>query len=104
MKDLWKDKRLETLIDADLGGEYNAEDAEKLIQLALLCTQGSAIARPKMSEVVKILEGDGLAHKWDQWQKNEINTSNNHTLLPNTNWLIVDSTSNIPPDVLSAPR
>ncbi|XP_028790236.1 BRASSINOSTEROID INSENSITIVE 1-associated receptor kinase 1-like [Neltuma alba] len=104
VKGLLKDKKLEALVDADLGSEYNEEEAEQLIQLALLCTQSSAMERPKMSEVVRMLEGDGLAEKWDQWQKDEMHRRDNQTLLPNSNWPIVDSASHIPPDELSGPR
>jgi brassinosteroid insensitive 1-associated receptor kinase 1 len=63
--------------------------------------------RPKMSEVVRMLEGDGLAEKWEQWQKEETyrqDYSSNHMHYPNANWIVVDSTSNIQPDELSGPR
>ncbi|KAL3586387.1 hypothetical protein D5086_013254 [Populus alba] len=33
-------------------------------KVALLCTQYLPAHRPKMSEVVRMLEGDGLAEKW----------------------------------------
>ena len=104
VKGLLKDKRLETLVDADLGGEYIEEEVEQLIQVALLCTQSSAAERPKMSEVVRMLEGDGLAEKWDQWQKDEMYRRDNQILLHSPNWPIVDSASHIPPDELSGPR
>ncbi|XP_028790439.1 BRASSINOSTEROID INSENSITIVE 1-associated receptor kinase 1-like [Neltuma alba] len=104
VKGLLKDKKLEALVDADLGGDYNEEAAEHLIQLALLCTQSSAKERPKMSEVVRMLEGDGLAEKWEQWQKDEMHRRDNQTLLLNSSWPIVDSASHIPPDELSGPR
>ncbi|WCJ40096.1 BRI1-associated receptor kinase [Euphorbia peplus] len=105
VKGLLKDKRLETLVDADLDGNYDDAEVEQLIQVALLCTQGSPMERPKMSEVVRMLEGDGLAERWEEWQKDEIfrqeyNHTNHHT---NANW-IVDSMSHIPPDELSGPR
>ena len=35
-----------------------------MLQVALLCTQFLPAHRPKMSEVVRMLEGDGLAEKW----------------------------------------
>lgn len=93
-------------MDADLQGEYEDSEVEQLIQVALLCTQGSPMERPKMSEVVRMLEGDGLAEKWEQWQKEEMfrqdfNNINMHH--PNANW-IVDSTSHIQADELSGPR
>lgn len=105
VKGLLKDRKLETLVDADLQGNYIDEEVEQLIQVALLCTQGSPMERPKMSEVVRMLEGDGLAEKWEQWQKDETfrQDFNNNIHPPNANW-IVDSTSHIQPDELSGPR
>lgn len=104
MKGLLKDKKLETLVDAELQGNYDDEEVEQLIQVALLCTQSSPMERPKMSEVVRMLEGDGLAEKWEQWQKEEMFRQDfNNMPHPNANW-IVDSTSHIQPDELSGPR
>ncbi|KAG8655673.1 BRASSINOSTEROID INSENSITIVE 1-associated receptor kinase 1 [Manihot esculenta] len=104
VKGLLKEKKLETLVDADLRGNYVNDEVEQLIQVALLCTQSSPMERPKMSEVVRMLEGDGLAERWEEWQKEEMFRQEfNHIHHPNTNW-IVDSTSHIPPDELSGPR
>ncbi|KAK2986923.1 hypothetical protein RJ640_009066 [Escallonia rubra] len=105
VKGLLKEKKLETLVDADLEGNYIDEEVEQLIQVALLCTQGSPMERPKMSEVVRMLDGDGLAEKWEEWQKDEMfrqefNNTHNH----NTDWIIADSTYNLRPDELSGPR
>ncbi|XVE93086.1 hypothetical protein REPUB_Repub01dG0159900 [Reevesia pubescens] len=105
VKGLLKDRRLETLVDADLNGNYIDGEVEQLIQVALLCTQGSPMERPKMSEVVRMLEGDGLAERWEEWQKEEMFQQEfNHAHHPNANWMIADSTSHIPPDELSGPR
>ncbi|XP_062030274.1 BRASSINOSTEROID INSENSITIVE 1-associated receptor kinase 1-like [Rosa rugosa] len=104
VKGLLKDRRLEALVDADLQGEYIDEEVEQLIQVALLCTSGSPGERPKMSEVVRMLEGDGLAERWEEWQKEEMFRQDyNPVHHPSTNW-IIDSTSHIPPDELSGPR
>ncbi|XP_022763752.1 BRASSINOSTEROID INSENSITIVE 1-associated receptor kinase 1-like isoform X2 [Durio zibethinus] len=67
-----KDRRLERLVDLDLEGNYIVEEVEQLIQVALLCTQGSPMKRPKMSEVIMMLEGDGLVERWEEWQKEEM--------------------------------
>ncbi|XWS39695.1 hypothetical protein CRYUN_Cryun18bG0077000 [Craigia yunnanensis] len=105
VKGLLKDRRLETLVDSDLQGNYIDEEVEQLIQVALLCTQGSPMERPKMSEVVRMLEGDGLAERWKEWQKEEMfRREFNHTHHLNDNWMVADSTSHIPPDELSGPR
>ncbi|KAK7368781.1 hypothetical protein VNO80_10811 [Phaseolus coccineus] len=105
VKALLKDKRLETLVDADLEGNYEEEEAEELIQVALLCTQSSPLERPKMSEVVRMLEGEGLAEKWDKWWQKEdsIQQKFDPSSLHHAYWPL-DSTSNIPPDELSGPR
>ncbi|KAI3675866.1 hypothetical protein L1987_85462 [Smallanthus sonchifolius] len=68
VKGLLREKKLETLVDADL-------------------------------------KGDGLAERWEEWQKEEMfrqefNTAHN----PNTDWIIADSTYNLRPDELSGPR
>ncbi|CAJ1936012.1 unnamed protein product [Sphenostylis stenocarpa] len=106
VKVLLKDKRLETLVDADLEGNYEEQEVEELIQVALLCTQSSPSERPKMSEVVRMLEGEGLAEKWDKWWQKEdmIQQNFDSSNLHHAYWPLLDSTSNIPPDELSGPR
>ncbi|XP_019170008.1 PREDICTED: BRASSINOSTEROID INSENSITIVE 1-associated receptor kinase 1-like isoform X1 [Ipomoea nil] len=107
VKGLLKDKKYETLVDIDLQGDFVEEEVEQLIQVALLCTQNSPLERPKMSEVVRMLDGDGLAEKWEEWQKEETfraDLLHTHHHNPNTEWIIADSTSNIRPDELSGPR
>lgn len=56
VRTLQEEKRLEMLIDRDLKGCFNAEELEKAVELALLCTQPHPTLRPKMSEVLKVLE------------------------------------------------
>ncbi|KAF8098353.1 hypothetical protein N665_0268s0022 [Sinapis alba] len=107
VKGLLKEKKLEALVDVDLQGNYIDEEVEQLIQVALLCTQSSPMERPKMSEVVRMLEGDGLAERWEEWQKEEMfrqdfNYQNYNQ--PNTGWLIGDSTSHIENEYPSGPR
>ncbi|RAL39584.1 hypothetical protein DM860_003117 [Cuscuta australis] len=109
VKGLLKEKKYETLVDADLQGNYIEEEVEQLIQVALLCTLSSPMERPKMSEVVRMLEGDGLAERWEEWQEEEIFRSNaanrmHHHHHPNSDWIIPDSTYNLRPDELSGPR
>ncbi|XVF67168.1 hypothetical protein PTKIN_Ptkin10aG0098900 [Pterospermum kingtungense] len=105
VKGLLKERKLETMVDSDLEGNYMEEEVEQIIQVALLCTQGSPIERPKMSQVVSMLEGDGLAERWEKWQKEEmVRQEFSHTHNLYSNWIIADSTSHIPPDQLSGPR
>lgn len=73
------------LVDKDLRSNYDSIEASEMVQVALLCTQYLPINRPKMSEVVKMLEGDGLAHKWEASQ-----TSHNQA----TEWEVKKKKSN----------
>ncbi|CAI8590986.1 unnamed protein product [Vicia faba] len=54
---LFEEKRLEVLVDRDLKGCYDPVELEKAVELSLQCTQSVPSLRPKMSEVLKILEG-----------------------------------------------
>ncbi|XP_043809478.1 somatic embryogenesis receptor kinase 2 isoform X2 [Manihot esculenta] len=104
VKGLLKEKKLEMLVDPDLQNKYVEAEVEQLIQVALLCTQGSPMERPKMSEVVRMLEGDGLAERWDEWQKVEVLRQEVELAPhPNSDW-IVDSTENLHAVELSGPR
>jgi len=102
---LLNEKKLETLVDPEMQGNYLNEEVEGLIQVALLCTQSSPHERPKMSEVVRMLEGDGLAERWEQWQKEEVVRQEYSTTQHETvSWIIADSTANLNADQLSGPR
>ncbi|XP_010530605.1 PREDICTED: BRASSINOSTEROID INSENSITIVE 1-associated receptor kinase 1-like isoform X2 [Tarenaya hassleriana] len=108
VKGLLKEKKLETLVDGDLQGNYVEEEVEQLIQVALLCTQSSPMERPKMSEVVRMLEGDGLTERWEEWQKEEMFRQDfnyqTHHHQANTGWIIADSASHIENEYPSGPR
>ncbi|XP_021724092.1 probable LRR receptor-like serine/threonine-protein kinase At5g45780 [Chenopodium quinoa] len=56
VKALYEEKKLDVLVDRDLKGYFNADELEKTVELALRCTQANPSLRPKMSEVLKILE------------------------------------------------
>ncbi|CAN1335344.1 Probable LRR receptor-like serine/threonine-protein kinase At1g53430, partial [Linum perenne] len=45
------------LVDPELGKNFSKEEARKLLNLALLCTNPSPTLRPPMSSVVKMMEG-----------------------------------------------
>ncbi|KAJ9686935.1 hypothetical protein PVL29_015684 [Vitis rotundifolia] len=105
VKELLNNKKLETLVDSKLQGYYIVEEVEELIQVALLCTLSTASDRPKMSDVVKMLEGDGLAERWEQWQKEDVICGElNHCNFSSNNWIINDSTPGLHPEELSGPR
>ncbi|KAJ6791723.1 LRR receptor kinase BAK1-like [Iris pallida] len=104
VKGLLKDKRLEMLVDPDLQNNYIETEVESLIQVALLCTQGSPMERPKMSEVVRMLEGDGLSERWEEWQKVEVDHQEVDTAPHRNSEWILDSTDDLHAVELSGPR
>ncbi|KAK7245523.1 hypothetical protein RIF29_40369 [Crotalaria pallida] len=57
VKTLFEEKRLEMLVDRDLKGCFDPVELDKAAELSLQCTQSLPSLRPKMSEVLKILEG-----------------------------------------------
>ncbi|KAM0936926.1 putative transferase, protein kinase RLK-Pelle-LRR-II family [Dioscorea sansibarensis] len=72
VKKLEREKRLDAIVDCNLNKNYDAQQLEMMIQVALLCTQASPEDRPTMSEVVRMLEGEGLAERWEEWQQVEV--------------------------------
>ncbi|XXG90326.1 hypothetical protein AAC387_Pa12g2114 [Persea americana] len=48
------------LVDLKLGPEFNKEEATRMINVALLCTNSSPTLRPTMSAVVCMLEGQAV--------------------------------------------
>lgn len=77
-----------------------------MVQVALLCTQYLPGHRPKMSEVVRMLEGDGLVDKWEASQNadttkckpHELSTSNRYSDLTDDSSFLVQAME------LSGPR
>lgn len=59
-----QEKNIDALVDRELGTNYDRIEVGEMLQVAILCTQYLPAQRPKMSEVVRMLEGDGLAEKW----------------------------------------
>ncbi|KAJ8435090.1 hypothetical protein Cgig2_006362 [Carnegiea gigantea] len=58
---LWSEEKLLDLIDPDLATKYEEEEATKCIRIALLCIQEDPGRRPKMSTVVRALNGDSIS-------------------------------------------
>ncbi|KAH7414597.1 hypothetical protein KP509_14G001100 [Ceratopteris richardii] len=104
VKGLLRERKIEMLVDPDLKSHYETHEVEQLIQVALLCTQSSPVDRPKMSEVVRMLEGDGLAERWEEWQRVEVVRSQEVELVPHRSDWIVDSVDNLHAVELSGPR
>ncbi|KAM7267971.1 hypothetical protein ACFE04_010137 [Oxalis oulophora] len=74
LKKVHQEKKFEALVDKALGSNYDRIEVGEMLQVALLCTQYLPAHRPKMSEVVRMLEGDGLAEKWASTH-NQVNAS-----------------------------
>lgn len=104
MKEVLKEEKLESLVDAELEGNYVDKEVEELIEMVLLCTQSSSLKRPSMAEVVRMLEGDGLAEKWEEWQKKEMLTTDFNYPHAYINWFVPESISHVDNDYLSGPR
>ncbi|CAN0923966.1 Protein NSP-INTERACTING KINASE 3 [Linum grandiflorum] len=68
VKKLHQEGKLQLMVDKVLRGNMDRVEVEEMVQVALLCTQFNPIHRPKMAEVLKMLEGDGLAEKWEASQ------------------------------------
>lgn len=56
------------LVDRGLNGCFDELELEKTVELALQCTQPYPRLRPKMSEVLKVLEGLGRAEGDEEYQ------------------------------------
>ncbi|GLJ11583.1 hypothetical protein SUGI_0172030 [Cryptomeria japonica] len=82
VKKLQREKRLDAIVDANLKQNYDAKEVEAIIQVALLCTQTSPEDRPTMTEVVRMLEGDGLAERWEEWQQVEVIRRQEYEMMP----------------------
>ncbi|KAH9295037.1 hypothetical protein KI387_038625, partial [Taxus chinensis] len=96
--------RLDLLVSPDLQNNYIEAEVERLFQLALLCTQVSPMDRPKMSEVVQMLEGDGIAERWEEWQRTEVKSQVSGLVSHINSELIPDTTCNLNEEELSGPR
>ncbi|GFY87501.1 leucine-rich repeat protein kinase family protein [Actinidia rufa] len=81
VRKLLREKRLEDLMDENLK-DYDAKEVETLVQVALLCTQSSPEERPKMADVVSMLQGVGLAERWAEWEQLEEVRNQEFFLLP----------------------
>lgn len=56
--ELYERRELVALVDTELNGDFDAEEACKFFKIGLLCTQDTPKLRPSMSTVVKLLTGE----------------------------------------------
>lgn len=104
VKLLLKENKLEEMADPNLRGDYVQAEMELLVKVALLCTQGSPLYRPKMSEVVRLVDGYGLGERWNQWQEIESSDLELGLSLQPACYYIADSTELPAAIELSGPR
>ncbi|KAL8161623.1 hypothetical protein V2J09_013112 [Rumex salicifolius] len=71
VKKLHHEGKLNELVDRDLKNNFDRVKLEEMVKVSLLCTQLNPTYRPKMSEVLRMLEGDGLAERWEASQRTE---------------------------------
>ncbi|XP_050205339.1 probable LRR receptor-like serine/threonine-protein kinase At5g63710 isoform X2 [Mercurialis annua] len=69
-KKLVRENRVDDIVDGNLKC-YDRKQVEILVKVALLCTQSSPELRPRMAEVVKLLQGTGLTERWTEWEQLE---------------------------------
>lgn len=65
VKNVLQEGKLHLIVDKDLKGAFDKKELEEMVKVALICTQFNHSERPLMSEVLRMLEGDGLAEKWE---------------------------------------
>ncbi|GMH16617.1 hypothetical protein Nepgr_018458 [Nepenthes gracilis] len=58
VKKVQQENKVEVLVDRALGANYKPIEVQEMVMVSLLCTQYLPANRPKMSEVVRMLEGD----------------------------------------------
>ncbi|KAF5725570.1 putative BRASSINOSTEROID INSENSITIVE 1-associated receptor kinase 1 precursor [Tripterygium wilfordii] len=106
VKKIHQEKKLEILVDKDLKNNHDSIELEEIVQVALLCTQYLPAHRPKMSEVVRMLEGDGLAERWEASQKVETTKCKPHEFSSSDRYsdLTDDSSLLVQAMELSGPR
>ncbi|OVA20749.1 Protein kinase domain [Macleaya cordata] len=107
VKKLHLEGNLNLMADKDLKNNFDGAELEEMVKVALLCTQFDPSHRPKMSEIVRMLEGDGLTEKWDASQSQKIDTPrirSSDKLLQRYSDFIEESSLTLEPMELSGPR
>ncbi|KAG8092915.1 hypothetical protein GUJ93_ZPchr0012g19472 [Zizania palustris] len=55
---LYESGDLESIVDSNLKGVFDTEEARQILKIGLMCTQDTPKIRPSMSTVVKMLKGE----------------------------------------------
>ncbi|KAL3513729.1 hypothetical protein ACH5RR_026446 [Cinchona calisaya] len=64
------------LLDPSLGSKYDGEELERMVLAAALCIRRAARARPPISLILKLLQGDMDTTKWARLQVNGLEGTN----------------------------
>lgn len=91
VKKLLREKQLKDIMDPNLK-TYDAKEVETVLQVAMLCTQTSPEDRPRMTEVINMLQGVGLAERWAEWEQLEEVRNREFSLVPREFLWAEDST------------
>ncbi|CAM0957528.1 unnamed protein product [Alopecurus aequalis] len=63
---LLEEDQLSSFVDKRLRNNYNDAELKEMVQMALLCTMYSPAHRPRMSEIIRMLEGDrSVGGRWE---------------------------------------
>ncbi|GMH01583.1 hypothetical protein Nepgr_003422 [Nepenthes gracilis] len=104
VRKLHREGKLGQIVDKNLKN-FDHLELEEMAQVALICTQFNPSHRPKMSKVLRMLEGDGLADKWEASQKVDTPSASSGENLPQRySDYIEDSALVVEAMVLSGPR
>lgn len=66
--------KVSQLLDPSLGDNYDHEEMERMVLAATLCIRRAPRARPQMSLVSKLLQGDAEVVKWAKLEVNALET------------------------------
>lgn len=69
--------KVSKLLDPCMGSNYNRDQIERMVLAATLCIRRAPRARPRISLILKLLQGDGDVMKWARLQVNASESSNN---------------------------
>ncbi|KDP32865.1 hypothetical protein JCGZ_12157 [Jatropha curcas] len=69
-KPILNDEKFSQLLDPSLGDDYDHDQMERMVLAATLCVKRSPRARPQISLVLKLLQGDTEVMKWARLQVN----------------------------------
>ncbi|KAF3955590.1 hypothetical protein CMV_019202 [Castanea mollissima] len=74
-KPILNDGKVSQLLDPSLGDNYDQDQMERMILAATLCIRRAPRARPQISIVLKLLQGDIEVTKWARLQVNALDES-----------------------------